>query len=867
MMAKSDTRQRTTWGTRFRFLVRFIGVTGLLATVAGAVTLYTVFPSSQWTLENIRSAGEGARGTFAQFAAWTLAAGVTAVAIALLVELLGGLALVTGRRTAANATATIGTIAAAALLVIVNLYSFTHHGRYDFTRDRRYTLQPELVERFSKLRSETPTTIVVLQMHKTFGTLTDKRDSYTHEAERVVTEKVKDLVDLFREFGPRFNVAVLDTEAFGYDRELANLTKEAPELKSAIDISPENSIFFHANKHVQRLSFNEFLQLDKTASKEAEGGRGNLVLLPQGEETFARRILSVQERRPKVAVCVVHPALGTDLDAGRELFGTAGLKKALDDYGFDVIDIVLKKNWEDGSKELEPAAQTARESKLELVEAELSTAVDKGHAARVDRQNLDVIVQELQKVKTLGNRERAETYMELNRLARDQQWLEIVAVFRKLAAAGQLVLNEETETMLRTDLLTAIGEQKKRAEEQIAEAEKERAAAEARVKIALADERSIDDQRIPEVKAKLERLFGEVDLLILPRVTLINATTNVGIPPSLHAINKEQTDAIKNFMKSGKPVLACMGSVSTTSGPRPDSIDGFEKLLAERGIELGKETILFDSEARALAGRRSGAQLGGAGMSDIPPLAFLDIASDLPDKAPNPIGSALRLTGRVVEQKLDLRFRALRPVYLAKGWQDSLPFAAEFVLTGPDSWNEEKPFALSDQRGRITYLPRYDPTPANDPKRLTKEAERRGPFPVGVAIESKIPAFWMDEKYTQAESVAGLLSPLDGISSAAVSVAANQLERPKQRLVVFGSGNLFAGSKLEPTQEKLLLHTVNWLTGRDDRLPRAEKATWSYPRVEMSERDFMLWQLGTAVGLPLLVVYLGIMAMMLRRLR
>ncbi|HEV3438431.1 MAG TPA: hypothetical protein VG122_13800, partial [Gemmata sp.] len=709
-------------------------------------------------------------------------------------------------------------------------------------------------------------TIVVLQMHKTFGTLTDKRDSYTSEAERVVTEKVKDLVDLFREFGPQFNVVVFDTEAFGYDRAMDNLTKDAPELRTAIDTAPENSILFHANKRVQRLSFNEFLQLDKTASKEAEGGRGNLVLLPQGEETFARRILAVQERRPKAAVCVVHPALGTDLDAGRESFGTAGLKKALDDYGFDVIDIVLKKNWEDPTKDLEPAAQTARESKLEQVEAELAAAADKGHAAQADRQILDVVVEELEKSKTLGVRERGELYTEVGRAAREQQWLEVVAAYRKLSASGQ-PLNSDSESTFRTTIFAALSEQKKRAEEQIAEAEKERIAAEARVKVALADERSTEDRRLPDVKAKLERLLTDVDLLILPRITVINAATQVGISASLHAINKEQTEAIKDFMKAGKPVLACLGPISGPNGPRPDAIDGFEQLLAERGIELGKETILFDTEARAFAGRRSGAQLGGAGMSDIPPLTILDITPDLPGRAANPIGLALRLTGRVVEQKLDLRFRALRPVYLAAGWQDRLPFAAEFALTGADSWNEEKPFPLADQRGRIAYLPRYDPTPANDPKRNTRAAERRGPFPVGVAIESKIPAYWINEAYTREESVAALMTPVDGIMAAGLSVAAKQLDRPTQRLVVFGSGNFFTGSKLEPAQEKLLLHSVNWLTGRDDRLPRGDKQTWSFPRVEMTEQEVKLWQYGTAVGLPLVAIYLGFMAMMFRRLR
>jgi hypothetical protein len=111
------------------------------------------------------------------------------------------------------------------------------------------------------------------------------------------------------------------------------------------------------------------------------------------------------------------------------------------------------------------------------------------------------------------------------------------------------------------------------------------------------------------------------------------------------------------------------------------------------------------------------------------------------------------------------------------------------------------------------------------------------------------------------------LLPIDHVLAAGLTVAARQLHRPTGRLIVFGSGNLFAGAKLEPAQEKLLLHSVNWLTGREDRLPRAEEPAWSFPRVAMTNRELTLWRLGTAVGLPLVAVYLGLMVMMVRRLR
>jgi hypothetical protein len=220
-----------------------------------------------------------------------------------------------------------------------------------------------------------------------------------------------------------------------------------------------------------------------------------------------------------------------------------------------------------------------------------------------------------------------------------------------------------------------------------------------------------------------------------------------------------------------------------------------------------------------------------------------------------------------VDRKLDLRLRALRPVYLARGWQDRFAFAAEFVFTSPDSWNEEKPFPTRDEEGDIVAVPRYEPTLSTDKKWDTRQAERKGPFPIGVAIESKIPAAWVNEDYGHEQFAAALLMPIDSILATGVTVAANKLDRPTERLVVFGSGNIFNGGKLEPAQEKLLLHSVNWLTGREDRLPRTDTPAWSFPRVEMTAREKMLWRLGTAVVLPLSVVFLGLMVTMFRRLR
>lgn len=871
----TDSRQRTTWGSRFRFLVRTLGLTGVVAVAVGGGLALATCPPVDWASwagwkaapDVLRAAAaEGAHGSLARGAAWAVVGGLGAAALALVVEA-GGVLLGATGRAAAGTSATVGVAAAVALLIMTNVYSFSHYGRFDCTRDQRFTLPPALAAELGKLRSGSPTTIVVLQMHN-FGTLSPRRDSYTKAAEEKVTEKVRDLVDQFREFGPQFNVAVLDSEAFGYEEQLAELTKDAPELRGAIDGAPENSIFFHANKRVQRLSFNEFMQLDKTASKETKGAE-NLVLLPQGTDTFARRVLTVQERRPKVAVCVVHEWLSTSApkSSTTEPYTLAGLRKSLTDNGFDVVDVVLKKNWDDGTKELEPAAYTLDESKLERLEAEADSARDAVQAAKDDVKLLAQVRKDIEDAQKLPPRERVELYNALIRATQMREWTELLAAFRKWTARGQAVTTD-TEPELKALVFSGLGAQSRRAEEQVKEAEAEQREADAKVRAARADERTVQDRRISDVKAKLTRLVADVDLLIVPRHTLTDVPLRSGVPPTLHQLDKKQVEVVKEFMKAGKPVLACLGSVSTRTGPFTGPDDGFERLLADRGVELGRDTVLFDAERKALAAARTGGQLASGGTAEIPPLVFAaDGAAAGPGVAPNPIARALRHSGRTVEQRLDIKLSAPRPVYLARGWQERLTFAGEFVFTAPAAWNEEKPFLTTDQAGRVTYMPRYDPTPADDPKRNTTAEERKAAFPIGVAVEGKVPAAWVNEEYEREQGAAALLAPLDGTFAACLSAAAQQLDRPTQRTVVFGSGHLFSGPQLEPPQERLLLHSVNWLTAREDRLPKTDLPEWKYPRVDLGERDKKLWRFGTLVGLPLAAAYLGLLATMRRRMR
>ena len=878
----ADTRQRTTWGSRFRFLIRAVGLTGVAAVGVGgmlaAATLPPVdfgsWPALQTLPDVLKAAVDGGHGELAQIGASALVGGGAAVLVALVIELLGALFLGVGRRTVAGTAATVGVVAAVALLVIVNLYSFTHYARYDCTRDRRFTLKPELAAELGKLRASSPTTIVVHQTHN-FGNLSPTRDSFTKGAEAEVTAKVNDLIDQFREFGPQFKVVVLDKETFEYRNGLKELTKDAPELLAAITAAPENSIFFHANKRVQRLAFSEFMQLDRTASDTSDERQANLVLVPQGTDTFARRILAVQERRPKAAVCVIHELLTTGADDPENRFTMAGLKKSLTAQGFDVVDVVLR-NWSRAQSrgDIKPSADSREESRLDRLEGELDEVDIEVASARAEIAQFEAILARIDKLKGRPWDERKAFYQRLfgRTPAEDQEPAVIAALTKSL----------------------------KRAQDDLVEAKRKKDEAEKKLAEALKDERPLQDRRMTDVAAKLTKQLADVDLLVVPRYTIEDAMKGPGIDATLHGLSKEQVKVVKEFMKSGKPVLACLGPITPQidpqrSGESPDDFDkrvakeigeaadGFERLLAERGVELGRSVILFDGETRALAG---GDPFSGRRPTEVPPLVLAEPPAADATLQPNPIAAAFRLTSRVAEQKLDVRLRAVRPVGLVPEWQPKQPFAAEIAFTTGDTWNELQPYPRMARRQDgsrgFAYKPKYEPLDVNDSKRGTRDEERRGPFPVAVAVENKIPVSWFDENASatdtsplrspaeREQAAAALLLPLDGVFAAGLTVAADKRDRPTQRTVVFGSGTVFSGGELKPPQEKLLLHTVNWLTNRADRLPKsatAEEPEWHYPRVAMSERDRILWRFGTAIGLPMIAAYCGLLAMMRRRMR
>ena len=296
-------------------------------------------------------------------------------------------------------------------------------------------------------------------------------------------------------------------------------------------------------------------------------------------------------------------------------------------------------------------------------------------------------------------------------------------------------LNKKFRARLRRDIdedfrqrqLRAVDDGVKRMEERTAELEKDRVDTEAKLQALMKNERAFEDRRVTDVKSKLKRIAATCDLLIIPRHTLINTTEQQLITPSLFSLSPAQVEVVKDFMKQGKPVLACVGpNIEPRQPAGLEPLDDFEKLLGDRGIELGRQAVMFDVEAKAFAARRAGDMLGGTPI-EIPPVNFPDTHAD---KKANPIAAAMAATSRSADQQLELRLRHPRPIYLAPGIGERLPFAADFMSTSPASWNEEQPFGSMRQVSAtqaIVTPPRYDATPFDDPKRHARRGTP-GPF-------------------------------------------------------------------------------------------------------------------------------------------
>jgi hypothetical protein len=811
---------RGRWWSRLHFIIRFLGLTGLLAVGAGVALAYLNEVLSRQLLTDwsfLRSVLTGETGNLGtRIAVTLLAAGGVLALLALIVELLVIGGLVAGRRSAFGFNAAVQAALVVAMVVAINIYSYRHYFKADWTRQRQFTLPVDIQQQLGELRGET--TIVVYQRHKTFGPLNDKPDAYDYAAERKVVEKVKDLVDQFREFGSQFRVVVLDVEEEGYNDKLDQLTKDDKPLREAIDSAPENSIFFHAGDKVQRLSFNEFYQLDKTASHTANGGKGNLVLLNQGVEPFARNVLNLDEKRPKVGILVIHEWLTTK---GPEDFGLAGLKKTLTERGFDVQDVILKK-WSEMTGP-EPAVYTYDESRLEQLEEQI---------AELDA-DLKALKEDLGQFNKARKHWQSASLDELSKENADQ--------------LRRLQITRLDETMRRRVIDLQLSPQIALRELALRQTQEEHDEA-LKEKSTLNVDTEAEQRRMTDLKAKLARSLADCDLLFIPRMTLRNVLIGDRIPNRLYRLDEAQVAAIKDFLKSSKPVLACFGPANENPNDRmrmaqlgPDGPDELENLFGQLGIKFGKQTVLFNAESKAFAERRSGLLVAGA-VAEVPPVEFEPLPPrslatvnppGLPKQA-NPIRESMQIAAHSLGRKdLDLRLRYPRPIYYQAANGNDQPFEPEFLITSAASWNEEQPFPTRER------TPRFEPPKDNDPARGTIDEKRRGPFPVGLAVEARLPAVW----YAEAGTKPGIV-----------------------RVAAIGSGSVFTGQELSPAKEELLLNTCNWLLGRDDLLPRADRV-WSYPRVTLNPREQALWHWAGWVGLPAVFAYLGLVVVLVRRLR
>jgi hypothetical protein len=793
---------------KWRFLIRLIGLTGLLAAGVGLVLATNVVPYDP--LQSWKTLTTDFRNArLPEISLGLISIGGILALLALFVEIKAGLSAVAGQRGAFGFNVILQILLAVVLIAGLNAFSFHHYLRFDWTRDREFTLSSELRTRLSELRDKTK--IIVLERHVALGQLGDKPDNYDSAAERKVVEKVKDLIEQFQEMGPQFEVTVLDVQEEGYQDKLDELTRNDKDLRAAIDEAPDNTIFFSANGKVTRLGFHDIYQLDKQSSQEANDGRGNLVLLYQGKEPFARKVLNIDEKKPRVALAVIHEILSME---GSEELGMAGVKKTLTARGFDTQDVILKK-WSEFAPP-EPAVLTYDESKLERLEEELA-------GLDADIKNLEEGLKNLRPLVKLWQNSSLD---ELTKKYADE-------------LKGHKLTEEERRVNLdrfkqQVALMDFLLTQQKEAREETLKEKK-----------GLSADTLAEQRRISDLRAKTSRLLADCDLLIIPRMTLFNVARGERIPNRVYQLEQSQVEAVRDFLKAGKPVLICFGPTNEPAGQMDQFNTPNDKLeddLAQVGIKLGKQTILFNVESKSFAERRGNLMIMGANV-EVPSVEFdwPAGADQIPGQAanvstrPNPIRESLRLTARSLgkNQSLDLRIRHPRPVYYIPTPGSSLAYDPTFMMTNASSWNEAQPFPTRER------TPRYEPSKSETLANDSVDKSRLGPFPIGVALETTVPKDWYMDK---------------------------DAKPAKVRVAAIGQGGVFIGKTLPPAKEKLLLDVSNWLLGRDDLLTKGNDP-WQYPRVVLGDTQQALWQWGMRLGLPILFAYLGLIVLMVRRLR
>ena len=538
------------------------------------------------------------------------------------------------------------------------------------------------------------------------------------------------------------------------------------------------------------------------------------MLIDRGVQNFADKVFKIEEKKPRIGFAVVHGFLGQD---GPEIFGMPGLKEALPARDFEGRDIVLRK-----MPRFEAAALERDESRYEQLE--------------LQKRLYDRSIKELEAKRAYGRSDKK--YWETTSVEDINKKYVLVPDFGRWIHTTHEEVEEIRRETRRTVPTRRITQEYKDAEiaewvEYLDAYESELALKKERLdktnvgKSTLRVENLAEQRRITDVREKFKRLLADIDLLVLPRATFRDLMRGQRIPADIHPLETDHIEAIKDFMKEGKPVLFCLGPMNAGEGERFDpSEDSIEKLLGSFDVQLPNQAILFASEEDAMEEARERLAPPGGAVIEIPPALFewkklpeARFLAAADGKPAPPIRSSLQITLRGLGEKSKEGFRInyFRPVYVVrKNWAPeavasavsglTLPWPAGtiqglvdfhtrlnkkfdeksvFLMSDTDCWNEDQPIPSRD----FSYTPRFKRPNRNDVAKGTVQEKRRGPFPVGVALEANVPLEWYAD---------------DG------------LQKPqKVRLAVIGQGGVFVGDKLSPMREKMFVDVANWLLGRD----------------------------------------------------
>ena len=547
---------------------------------------------------------------------WLLYASTAAVGLALLFEVRGLTKAVASHRGLFGVNVLLQITLALALVIGANVYSFEHFRRFDLTRGQIFTLDEETRKQLEQLRGETD--IIVVQKHVSFGQRAEnKQDKYDFAAQRKIVEKVKDLAEEFEDLGPRFHVRVLDIQEDNYDKKLDEIRKDlSKELAAAVEKSPENSVFLYSRekKRFQRISFSDIYQLDKQGSIENK----NLVLKYQGVGPFARKIFNIEEKAPRIANAVIHPVLGFH-DKRRPEFTMSGSKKILDSYGFQCTDITLRKLNEDGGLG-DPTVLSYDESIYEETEDALADLAEE----------IRDLQKEFDEINRIYNIWSESSLTELNKkyayvfLLDGRQVIAERERIKKAAGIARVIDVDEGDRKTMTNTYKREAELRKH----VLDSDREDEAKLIEKKSKLQVDQLAEKRRFADLEAKAKAMLADVDLLIVPRITLIDVPQGEVIPNRVHKLEAAQLNAVKAFLKQGKPVLFLLGPANDPR-PTPDfgGGDALEPMLGELGFYLPKQAILFDAEKREFNERK----FGGFGSSkrevELPGLVFDETTS------------------------------------------------------------------------------------------------------------------------------------------------------------------------------------------------------------------------------------------------